>query len=60
MTKTFAFNFVGATIWKWMLIMHYLDMQADEYDNCFLGLSPDIAVVTNVELDHVDIFQDEV
>ncbi|CAL9067225.1 unnamed protein product [Musa banksii] len=33
--------------------------QADEYDNCFLGLSPYIAVVTNVELDHVDIFQDE-
>ncbi|URD85016.1 Mur ligase family, catalytic domain [Musa troglodytarum] len=34
-------------------------LEADEYDNCFLGLSPDIAVVTNVELDHVDIFQDE-
>lgn len=35
-------------------------MQADEYDCCFLGLSPSIAVVTNVEWDHVDIFQNEV
>lgn len=35
-------------------------MQADEYDSCFLGLSPCIAVVTNVEWDHVDIFEDEV
>ena len=34
--------------------------QADEYDGCFLGLSPYIAVITNVEWEHVDIFQDEV
>ncbi|OVA13961.1 Mur ligase [Macleaya cordata] len=34
-------------------------LEADEYDNCFLGLSPYIAVVTNVEWEHVDIFQDE-
>lgn len=34
--------------------------QADEYDGCFLGLSPSIAVITNVEWEHVDIFQDEV
>ncbi|KAI3904794.1 hypothetical protein MKX01_006904 [Papaver californicum] len=33
--------------------------QADEYDHCFLGLSPYIAVVTNVEWEHVDIFKDE-
>ncbi|PKA66309.1 hypothetical protein AXF42_Ash007006 [Apostasia shenzhenica] len=33
--------------------------QADEYDCCFLGLSPSVAVVTNVEWDHVDIFNDE-
>ncbi|OMP03966.1 hypothetical protein COLO4_10058 [Corchorus olitorius] len=34
-------------------------LEADEYDNCFLGLSPYIAVVTNVDWEHVDIFQDE-
>ncbi|KAL5727256.1 hypothetical protein ACHQM5_000472 [Ranunculus cassubicifolius] len=34
-------------------------LEADEYDGCFLKLSPYIAVVTNVELEHVDIFQDE-
>ena len=34
--------------------------QADEYDCCFLGLLPYIAVVTNVDWEHVDIFPDEV
>nr|GMD55132.1 UDP-N-acetylmuramate--L-alanine ligase-like [Ipomoea batatas] len=33
--------------------------QADEYDYCFLGLRPHIAVVTNVDWEHVDIFQNE-
>ncbi|XP_043719748.1 UDP-N-acetylmuramate--L-alanine ligase-like isoform X3 [Telopea speciosissima] len=33
--------------------------QADEYDGCFLGLSPYIVVITNMEWEHVDIFQDE-
>ncbi|XVF09935.1 hypothetical protein REPUB_Repub07fG0140100 [Reevesia pubescens] len=34
-------------------------LEADEYDGCFLLLSPYIAVITNVEWEHVDIFQDE-
>ncbi|KAJ4954197.1 hypothetical protein NE237_031029 [Protea cynaroides] len=34
-------------------------LEADEYDGCFLGLSPYITVITNVEWEHVDIFQDE-
>ncbi|KAK8703358.1 hypothetical protein V6N13_021676 [Hibiscus sabdariffa] len=34
-------------------------LEADEYDGCFLELSPYIAVVTNVEWEHVDVFQDE-
>ncbi|KAL7224541.1 hypothetical protein ACSBR1_025913 [Camellia fascicularis] len=33
--------------------------QADEYDGCFLGLLPDIAVITNVEWELVDIFENE-
>jgi UDP-N-acetylmuramate--alanine ligase len=31
-------------------------VEADEYDNMFLGLRPNIAVVTNVEWDHPDFF----
>jgi len=31
-------------------------IEADEYDYMFLGLNPSIAVVTNVEHDHPDIF----
>ncbi|KAI0529243.1 hypothetical protein KFK09_001790 [Dendrobium nobile] len=34
-------------------------LEADEYDCCFLGLSPSIAVVTNMEWEHVDLFDDE-
>ncbi|XP_026409070.1 uncharacterized protein LOC113304226 [Papaver somniferum] len=34
-------------------------LEADEYDDCFLGLSPYIAVVTNVEWEHVDMFKNE-
>lgn len=35
---------------KWFVV------EADEYDYAFLGLEPTIAVVTNVEYDHPDIF----
>jgi UDP-N-acetylenolpyruvoylglucosamine reductase len=31
-------------------------IEADEYDHMFLGLQPDVAVVTNVEWDHVDCY----
>jgi UDP-N-acetylmuramate--alanine ligase len=31
-------------------------IEADEYDRTFLALTPDIAVVTTLELDHVDIY----
>ena len=31
-------------------------VEADEYDRSFLTLTPDIAVVTNVEFDHPDIY----
>ncbi len=33
-------------------------VEADEYDRSFLALSPDVAVVTNVEADHLDIYRD--
>lgn len=31
-------------------------IEADEYDRAFLGLHPSVAVVTNVEYDHPDLF----
>ena len=31
-------------------------VEADEYDRAFLEYKPDIAVVTNVEVDHLDIY----
>ena len=34
-------------------------IEADEYDRMFLGLKPEIAVVTNVEFDHPDYYQAE-
>ncbi|MCJ7733179.1 MAG: UDP-N-acetylmuramate--L-alanine ligase [Anaerolineales bacterium] len=37
----------------------YFVIEADEYDHMFLGLKPDLAVVTNVEHDHPDIFPTE-
>lgn len=33
-------------------------VEADEYDRTFYGLRPDVAVVTNVEMDHPDCYPD--
>jgi UDP-N-acetylmuramate--alanine ligase len=33
-------------------------VEADEYDRSFLALVPTIAVVTNIEADHLDIYRD--
>tara|TARA_Y100001934_G_scaffold274490_1_gene366971 strand:+ start:119 stop:1558 length:1440 start_codon:yes stop_codon:yes gene_type:complete len=33
-------------------------VEADEYDRSFLALQPDIAVVTNIEVDHLDYYND--
>jgi UDP-N-acetylmuramate--alanine ligase len=33
-----------------------LVIEADEYDRAFLALEPEVAVVTNVDHDHVDVF----
>lgn len=34
----------------------YFVVEADEYDHMFLGLRPEVAVLTNIEHDHPDIF----
>lgn len=34
----------------------YFVVEADEYDYMFLGLRPEIAIITNIEHDHPDLF----
>ncbi|KAI5070888.1 hypothetical protein GOP47_0013139 [Adiantum capillus-veneris] len=34
-------------------------LEADEYDGCFLSLTPQIALITNIDWEHVDMFPDE-
>lgn len=36
----------------------FLIAEADEYDRSFLELTPDVAVITNVEADHLDCYSD--
>jgi UDP-N-acetylmuramate--alanine ligase len=36
---------------------HFI-IEADEYDHMFWGLNPQLAVVTNVEMDHPDCYRD--
>ena len=36
----------------------YAVVEADEYDRSFLTLKPDIAIITNVDEDHLDIYND--
>jgi UDP-N-acetylmuramate--alanine ligase len=35
----------------------YFVIEADEYDHMFLGLNPEVAVITNVEWDHPDFYR---
>jgi UDP-N-acetylmuramate--alanine ligase len=37
---------------------NYAVVEADEYDRSFLTLKPDIAVITNIDEDHMDIYKD--
>ncbi len=34
----------------------YIVVEADEFDRAFLSYSPDIAIITNIEADHMDIY----
>lgn len=36
----------------------YFVLEADEYRRAFLNYSPDIAIITNIEPDHLDYFKD--
>lgn len=54
---------VGARVSRWDGNLRAGDdrlyvVEADEYDRSFLALSPTVAVVTNIEADHLDIYGD--
>ena len=36
---------------------NYLVVEADEYDYSFLNLNPNIAIITSLDLDHLDIYE---
>ncbi len=53
----------GGRVAAWGGNLHYESdelfvVEADEYDRSFLALSPTVAVVTNMESDHLDIYRD--
>ena len=56
-------GFVGGTVQGWDGNLRHggsdlYVVEADEYDRSFHTLDPDVAVVTNVEADHLDIYGD--
>ena len=53
----------GGRVGEWKGNLHYESdelfvVEADEYDRSFLTLLPTVAVVTNMEADHLDIYRD--
>ncbi|HLR00391.1 MAG TPA: UDP-N-acetylmuramate--L-alanine ligase [Sphingobacterium sp.] len=42
----------------WFSETDVMVVEADEYDRSFLSLRPDIAVITSMEADHLDIYND--
>ncbi len=51
-TNNYATNFLDGSS-DWVVV------EADEYDRSFLQLSPDIAVITSMDADHLDIYGDD-
>ena len=49
-SKNYGTNFLTSSTSKWMVA------EADEFDRSFLHLSPEIAVVTAMDADHLDIY----
>jgi UDP-N-acetylmuramate--alanine ligase len=46
-------NYLSIAGARWMLV------EADEYDRSFLHLNPDMAVITSIDADHLDIYGSE-
>jgi UDP-N-acetylmuramate--alanine ligase len=52
--KVHSFDKTNAVVGKGDLIV----VEADEFDRTFLRLSPSLAIITNIEADHLDIYSD--
>lgn len=52
--RVHSFDKTNAVVGKGDIII----VEADEYDRTFLKLSPSIAVITNIEAEHLDIYSD--
>jgi len=52
--KVHSFDKTNAVVGKGDLIV----VEADEFDRTFLRLSPSIAIITNIEAEHLDIYDD--
>lgn len=52
--RVHSFDKTNAVVGKGDIIL----VEADEYDRTFLRLSPSMAVITNIEAEHLDIYDD--
>lgn len=52
--RVHSFDKTNAVVGKGDIII----VEADEYDRTFLKLTPNIAVITNIEAEHLDIYSD--
>ncbi len=52
--RVHSFDKTNAVVGKGDIII----VEADEYDRTFLRLSPSMAVITNIEAEHLDIYKD--
>lgn len=52
--RVHSFDKTNAVVGKGDLII----VEADEYDRTFLRLTPSIAIITNIEAEHLDIYDD--
>ena len=53
--RVHSFDKTNAVVGKGDIII----VEADEFDRTFLRLSPSLAVITNIDIEHMDIYHDE-
>lgn len=53
--RVHSFDKTNAVVGKGDILI----VEADEYDRMFLNLTPSLAVITNIDLEHLDIYRDE-
>ena len=53
--RVHSFDKTNAVVGKGDIVI----VEADEFDRTFLRLSPSLAVITNIDIEHMDIYHDE-